>query len=164
MAMKSVEIKKPDEFEEHVKNDVDHDNEETVEEEIEYEEVEEEVEVEEEEDEEEEEEEVEEEVEEEEEDDEEPNRDSAQNAQTDDKIKDTEMEEVDKMHAELLALPPHGSEVYVGGFSQDVSDNDLRRFCESIGEVTEVNYVVFVIRVNATVDYLLDIFLDIYGR
>lgn len=138
VAMKSGETKKPVESEEHVKDDVDHDNEETVEEEVEYEEVEEEVEVEEEEDEEEEEEEVEEEVEEEEEDEEEPNKDSAQNAQTDHKIKDTEMEEVDKKHAELLALPPHGSEVYVGGFSQEVSENDLRHFCESIGEVTEV--------------------------
>ncbi|CAI9772136.1 unnamed protein product [Fraxinus pennsylvanica] len=40
--------------------------------------------------------------------------------------------------AELLALPPHGSEVYIGGISQDTTEEDLRGFCESIGEVVEV--------------------------
>ncbi|PPE02514.1 hypothetical protein GOBAR_DD00498 [Gossypium barbadense] len=47
-------------------------------------------------------------------------------------------EEKKKKHAELLALPPHGSEVYLGGIPHDASDEDLRRFCESIGEVIEV--------------------------
>lgn len=131
-ATKSGETKKSVETEDHVNHDIDNDNEEMVEEEVEYEEVEEEVEVEEDEDEEEEEEEVEEEVEEEEEED-------ANDAQTNEKMKDTEMDgEVEKKHAELLALPPHGSEVYLGGFSQDVSEDDLRHLCETIGEVTEV--------------------------
>ncbi|KAI8013476.1 Heterogeneous nuclear ribonucleoprotein Q [Camellia lanceoleosa] len=43
-----------------------------------------------------------------------------------------------KKHAELLALPPHGSEVYLGGIPQDASEEDLRNFCESVGEVVEV--------------------------
>uniref|UniRef100_A0A803MXV0 RRM domain-containing protein n=1 Tax=Chenopodium quinoa TaxID=63459 RepID=A0A803MXV0_CHEQI len=43
-----------------------------------------------------------------------------------------------KKHAELLALPPHGSEVYVGNIPQDATEEDLRGFCESIGEVVEV--------------------------
>ncbi|XP_068656312.1 heterogeneous nuclear ribonucleoprotein Q-like [Aristolochia californica] len=41
-------------------------------------------------------------------------------------------------HAELLALPPHGSQVYLGGIPHDVTEEDLKVFCESIGEVTEV--------------------------
>ncbi|KAJ6840679.1 heterogeneous nuclear ribonucleoprotein R-like isoform X1 [Iris pallida] len=43
-----------------------------------------------------------------------------------------------KEHAELLALPPHGSELYVGGIPYDASEEDLKSFCESAGEVTEV--------------------------
>ncbi|TVT96741.1 hypothetical protein EJB05_58037 [Eragrostis curvula] len=41
-------------------------------------------------------------------------------------------------HAELLALPPHGSEVYIGGISSNVSSEDLKKLCESVGEVVEV--------------------------
>ncbi|PWZ29331.1 Heterogeneous nuclear ribonucleoprotein Q [Zea mays] len=41
-------------------------------------------------------------------------------------------------HAELLALPPHGAEVYVGGLSSDVSSEDLKQLFESVGEVAEV--------------------------
>lgn len=114
--------------------DEDNDPEETMEEEYEYEEVEEE-----EEDEEEViEEEVEEEVEGEEEDDtnDAPDADAGNSTSRDGmKIED---EDEKKKQAELLALPPHGSEVYIGGISHDASENDLRGFCESIGEVTEV--------------------------
>ncbi|KAL5135495.1 Heterogeneous nuclear ribonucleoprotein Q [Glycine soja] len=50
-----------------------------------------------------------------------------------------EEDEVEKKkHAELLALPPHGSEVYIGGIPQNVSEEDLRVFCQSVGEVSEV--------------------------
>ncbi|KAL2536359.1 RNA-binding (RRM/RBD/RNP motif) family protein [Forsythia ovata] len=49
-----------------------------------------------------------------------------------------ENEDEIQKHAELLALPPHGSEVYIGGISQDTTEEDLRAFCESIGEVIEV--------------------------
>ncbi|KAF0890101.1 hypothetical protein E2562_037671 [Oryza meyeriana var. granulata] len=126
----SVEPAKPEECLE-----FDDDEEEVEEEEIEYEEIEEEVEEEEEEeeeDEEEEEEEVQEDedvVEEVEEVDEEEEEESDE----------TEVShEVDARHVELLALPPHGSEVYVGGISSDVSSEDLKRLCEPVGEVVEV--------------------------
>ncbi|KAJ8532703.1 hypothetical protein K7X08_015592 [Anisodus acutangulus] len=118
------EPEKPVETEEQI--DFEGDNEE--EEEIEYEEVEEEVEMEEEE-----EEEVEEEVEEEEEEEEENESDGSD----EEKMK-VDAEDVEKKHAELLALPPHGSEVYIGGITQDVSEAAVREFCETIGEVTEV--------------------------
>ncbi|CAI0391728.1 unnamed protein product [Linum tenue] len=110
--------------EEQVDLEDDNDLEEQMEEEVEYEEVEEEVE-----EEEVEEEEVEEEVEEDEED--------TSNG-TSEKGFNGEEESEEKKHAELLALPPHGSEVYVGGIPHDVSEHDLRHFCESVGEVTEV--------------------------
>ncbi|KAM7263327.1 hypothetical protein ACFE04_001010 [Oxalis oulophora] len=43
-----------------------------------------------------------------------------------------------KEHADLLALPPYGSEVYVGGLPHDISEEDLKRFCQVIGLVTEI--------------------------
>lgn len=126
------------ESEELVDLDGDNDPEETMEEEVEYEEVEEEEEVEEVEEEEEEEEEIEE---------EEENKEFADKenfSDGDEEIKGAEAKSEDeqKIHAELLALPPHGSEVYLGGIPHDASEEDLRGFCESIGEVTEVNYAV----------------------
>ncbi|CAN6330453.1 unnamed protein product [Urochloa humidicola] len=97
------------------------------EEEVEYEEIEEEVEYEEEEEEEEEEE------------------DKLEVACEVDAKHDSKMADVDRndevekeKHAELLALPPHGSEVYVGGISSDVSSEDLKKLFESVGEVVEV--------------------------
>ncbi|KAL0347039.1 UNVERIFIED_CONTAM: Heterogeneous nuclear ribonucleoprotein Q [Sesamum calycinum] len=134
-ATKSAEAEKPVEADEQVELGADNDMEEALEEEVEYEEVEEEVEVEEEE-------EVEEEVEEEEEVEDEDEEDEVEGhgvQDSDDDIKNEEGEdEVKKKHAELLALPPHGSEVYLGGIPQDTSEDDLKSFCESIGEVTEV--------------------------
>lgn len=122
------------ESKEHVDLDGDDDPEETIEEEeVEYEEIEEEEEVEEVEEEEEEEEEVEEEVEEEEE------NEGATDASI--KVAEGVPEDEKKQHAELLALPPHGSEVYLGGIPRDASEDDLTSFCESIGEVTEVMYI-----------------------
>lgn len=112
------EPEKPTDSDEQVDFDGDNDEEETMEEEVEYEEVEEEVE---EEEEEEEEEEVEEES----------------------KPSDGEDEVEKKKHAELLALPPHGSEVYIGGIPHEVSEEDLRVFCQSVGEVSEVRYMTF---------------------
>ncbi|TVU50788.1 hypothetical protein EJB05_02178 [Eragrostis curvula] len=47
-------------------------------------------------------------------------------------------DDVNRKHAELLALPPHGSEVYIGGISSNVSSEDLKKLCESVGEVVEV--------------------------
>ncbi|XP_022752551.1 heterogeneous nuclear ribonucleoprotein Q-like [Durio zibethinus] len=123
------EPEQPVESDERVDLDEDNDPEETMEEEVEYEEVE--VEEEEEEEEEEIEEEVEEEAEEEDQD-----VENANGADAD----ETKLEDGDEMrkHAELLARPPHGSEVYIGGIPPDVSQEDLKGFCESVGEVTEV--------------------------
>lgn len=42
-------------------------------------------------------------------------------------------------YAELLALPPRGSEVFVGGFPRDVSEEDLRDLFEPFGEILEVS-------------------------
>lgn len=132
-----IENEKTSEPEEQV--DFDGDMDEIVEEEVEYEEVEEEVE-------EEEEEEVEEEVEEEEEDEEEEEEEEEADVEDEKKVKDEEMEYVEededlkKIYDELLALPPNGSEVYLGGIPLDASEEDLKEFCESIGEVTEVTF------------------------
>ncbi|KAG8374107.1 hypothetical protein BUALT_Bualt11G0096500 [Buddleja alternifolia] len=137
----SAEPEKPVESEEQVELGTDNEMEETLEEEVEYEEVEEEVE---EEEEDEEEEDPEEEVEEEEEEEVENDVDGhgshkRKGRDGDDDMENAVGEEDDKKkHSELLALPPHGSEIYLGGLSQDTSEDDLKRFCESIGEVTEV--------------------------
>jgi len=61
----------------------------------------------------------------------------AQKSLSGDEIKFEDEDEKNK-HVELLALPPHGSEVYIGSIPHDASDEDLRAFCESVGEVTEV--------------------------
>ncbi|XP_022957931.1 heterogeneous nuclear ribonucleoprotein Q-like [Cucurbita moschata] len=136
---KQNESEKPVDSDERVDLDVDNDPEEVMEEDVEYEEVEEEEEVEEIEEVEEEEEEEEVEEEEVEEEDVEGvedggNNDNGINAQNENGIDEDEK----KKHDELLALPPHGSEVYIGGIPQDTSEEDLRSFCVSIGEVTEV--------------------------
>ncbi|CAO2814471.1 unnamed protein product [Amaranthus hypochondriacus] len=47
-------------------------------------------------------------------------------------------EEDKEKHSELLSLPPHGSEVFIGGLPKDVTDEDLRELCEPIGEIFEV--------------------------
>lgn len=115
----------------------DDEEEEVEEEEIEYEEIEEEIE---EEEEVEEDEDVVEEVEEvDEEEDEEEEEES-------DETKGVHQKDVTEKgkHAELLALPPHGSEVYVGGISSDVSSEDLKRLCEPVGEVVEVSTAYIV--------------------
>ncbi|GAU19999.1 hypothetical protein TSUD_273340 [Trifolium subterraneum] len=125
---KQSEPEKQVESDEKVDLEEENDPEEEMEEEVEYEEVEEGEEVEEEEDpeevEEEEEEEEEEEVEEVEED------DATENHNIDDEEK--------KKHAELPSLPPHKSEVYLGGIPLDALTEDLKEFCEHIGEVVQV--------------------------
>ncbi|KAK7275428.1 hypothetical protein RIF29_16545 [Crotalaria pallida] len=47
-------------------------------------------------------------------------------------------EEEKRKHDELLALPPHGSEVFIGGLPRDVCEDDLRELCELIGDIHEV--------------------------
>ncbi|KAK9758118.1 hypothetical protein RND81_01G208400 [Saponaria officinalis] len=43
-----------------------------------------------------------------------------------------------RKRAELLALPPFGSEVFIGGLPKDVTEDDLTDLCEPIGDVFEV--------------------------
>lgn len=51
-------------------------------------------------------------------------------------------DDVDKeKHAELLSLPPHGSEVFVGGLPREATEEDLRELCEPCGEIFEVKLV-----------------------
>ncbi|KAL5830835.1 hypothetical protein ACOSQ4_016189 [Xanthoceras sorbifolium] len=130
IAAEEVESEKAVMSDEKVDLDEDNDPEEPMEEEYEYEEVEEE-----------EEEEIEEEIEEVVEEEEEDDSDNANEVDAQKSIsgEDTKVDEDEKRkHDELLSLPPHGSEVYIGGIPHDVSEDDLRGFCESVGEVTEV--------------------------
>jgi len=127
---KSVELVKQ---EDHL--EFDDPDEEDEEEEVEYEEIEEEVEYEE--------------VEEEEEEEEEEEKSEVAcegDAKHDSKMVDVYQKDEDEKekHAELLALPPHGSEVYVGGISSDISSEDLKNLFESVGEVVEVTTAYFL--------------------
>lgn len=47
-------------------------------------------------------------------------------------------DEVKEKHAQLLAQPPHGSEVFIGGLPRDTSEEDLKDLCEPMGEIHEV--------------------------
>ncbi|GAB4844596.1 Heteroproteinous nuclear ribonucleoprotein Q [Ancistrocladus abbreviatus] len=51
----------------------------------------------------------------------------------------TEMDKSEReKQAEILSLPPHGSEVFIGGLLKDASEEDLRDLCEPFGEIHEV--------------------------
>lgn len=57
----------------------------------------------------------------------------------DDEQKSSFIDEDEKeKHDELLALPPHGSEVFIGGLPRDVCEDDLRELCEPMGDILEV--------------------------
>ncbi|KAF5733271.1 heterogeneous nuclear ribonucleoprotein Q [Tripterygium wilfordii] len=47
-------------------------------------------------------------------------------------------EEDKEEHAELLAIPPNGSEVFIGGLPKDIVEEDLRDLCEPVGEIFEI--------------------------
>jgi heterogeneous nuclear ribonucleoprotein R len=49
-----------------------------------------------------------------------------------------EDEEERKKWDELLALPPHGSEVLIGRLPRDITEEDLHELCEPFGEINEV--------------------------
>ncbi|XP_074582759.1 heterogeneous nuclear ribonucleoprotein Q [Curcuma longa] len=51
---------------------------------------------------------------------------------------ETEDDEESRKRAELLALPPHGSEVFIGGLPRDASEEDLRDLAEPFGDIFEV--------------------------
>ncbi|XP_068635280.1 heterogeneous nuclear ribonucleoprotein Q-like [Aristolochia californica] len=56
-----------------------------------------------------------------------------------DEIVNSSKAEVDiEKHAELLALPPHGSEIFIGGLPREATEEDLRGLCEPIGDIFEV--------------------------
>ncbi|KAJ8900593.1 hypothetical protein K2173_025370 [Erythroxylum novogranatense] len=50
-------------------------------------------------------------------------------------------EEEKEKHVQLLSLPPHGSEVFIGGLPKNTSEDDLRDLCEPIGEIFEIRIV-----------------------
>ncbi|GLT76002.1 hypothetical protein SLA2020_476880 [Shorea laevis] len=50
-------------------------------------------------------------------------------------------EEEKEKHAQLLALPPHGSEVFIGGLPKDAIEEDLRDLCEPLGEIFEIRLI-----------------------
>ncbi|CAL0302193.1 unnamed protein product [Lupinus luteus] len=53
--------------------------------------------------------------------------------------KSSSVNEVEKeKHDELLAHPPHGSEVFIGGLPRDAHEDGLRELCESMGDIIEV--------------------------
>ncbi|XP_043717457.1 heterogeneous nuclear ribonucleoprotein Q-like [Telopea speciosissima] len=47
-------------------------------------------------------------------------------------------EEDKEKFAELLALPAHGSEIFIGGLPREVTEDDLRDLCEPIGNISEI--------------------------
>ncbi|KAJ8748507.1 hypothetical protein K2173_003405 [Erythroxylum novogranatense] len=47
-------------------------------------------------------------------------------------------EEEKEKHDHLLSLPPHGSEVFIGGLPKDTSEDDLRDLCQPMGEIFEI--------------------------
>ena len=47
-------------------------------------------------------------------------------------------EDEKEKHNELLALPPHGSEVFIGGLPREACEDHLRELCEPMGDILEV--------------------------
>lgn len=58
------------------------------------------------------------------------------------KISEPKNEDDIEKYAEMLALPPHGSEIFVGGLPRDMTEDDLRELCEPFGEIFEVNFAL----------------------
>uniref|UniRef100_A0A7N1A3D9 RRM domain-containing protein n=1 Tax=Kalanchoe fedtschenkoi TaxID=63787 RepID=A0A7N1A3D9_KALFE len=72
----------------------------------------------------------------------------AEGTQTDTELADSEIkanpnfDDPDfQKYSELLSLPPHGSEIFVGGLLKDVSEEALRDCCETYGEIYEIRLV-----------------------
>lgn len=55
---------------------------------------------------------------------------------------EAEDDEDSRKRAKLLALPPHGSEVFIGGLPRDASEEDLRELAEPFGDIYEVRMVL----------------------
>ncbi|CAN0889407.1 Heterogeneous nuclear ribonucleoprotein Q [Linum grandiflorum] len=54
---------------------------------------------------------------------------------------DSFSDEEREKRAQLLALPPHGSEVFIGGLPKDVVEDDLNELCEAVGDPLEIRLV-----------------------
>lgn len=54
-------------------------------------------------------------------------------------------EEEREKYSHLLSLPPHGSEVFIGGLPKDVGEEDLRDLCEAIGDIFEVGTAIIFV-------------------
>ncbi|XP_010267419.1 PREDICTED: heterogeneous nuclear ribonucleoprotein Q isoform X2 [Nelumbo nucifera] len=71
-----------------------------------------------------------------------PEADEAQHAiesvGNEEKLNPSISEDEREKRAELLALPPHGSEIFIGGLPRDVTEEELKDQCESVGEVAEI--------------------------
>lgn len=67
-----------------------------------------------------------------------------ESAEDEEKHNDPVDEEEKEKRAQLLALPPHGSEVFIGGLPRDATEEDLRDLCDSVGEILEVRFVMFL--------------------
>ncbi|XP_058086819.1 heterogeneous nuclear ribonucleoprotein Q-like isoform X2 [Magnolia sinica] len=71
--------------------------------------------------------------------------DESDNAKTSVKGEEEQTASMDEndseMHAEMLALPPHGSEIFIGGVPRDATEEDLRGLCESFGDIAEIKLV-----------------------
>lgn len=65
-------------------------------------------------------------------------------------------------HDELLALPPHGSEVFIGGLPRDTCEDDLRDLCEPMGDIHEVRVLLncpyYVVKLSFSVPREIGIF------
>ena len=48
-------------------------------------------------------------------------------------------DKIDENKEDPLARPPHGSEVFVGGITKEVLEDELRELCASCGELFEVD-------------------------
>ncbi|KAL7002271.1 Heteroproteinous nuclear ribonucleoprotein Q [Sarracenia purpurea var. burkii] len=72
---------------------------------------------------------------------------AARSITTDEPVEDAEKHtssiDIDdkEKRAQLLALPPRGSEIFIGGLPRDVLEENLRDLCEPLGEVFEVRLV-----------------------
>uniref|UniRef100_A0A1D1Y6G9 Heterogeneous nuclear ribonucleoprotein Q n=1 Tax=Anthurium amnicola TaxID=1678845 RepID=A0A1D1Y6G9_9ARAE len=64
--------------------------------------------------------------------------DASSSMKNEEQTKRPKGEDDSQKHAELLALPPHGSEVFIGGIPRDATEEDLRGLCEPFGEIFEV--------------------------
>ncbi|XXG68074.1 hypothetical protein AAC387_Pa06g1251 [Persea americana] len=66
---------------------------------------------------------------------------AASSIMDEDKMTTTSRYDDSEKRAELLSLPPHGSEIFIGGVPRDVTEEDLRGLCEPIGDIAEIRLV-----------------------